>query len=158
LISNALSRGQKVLLVCQKKYALDVVFERLDKVGLSKHVAPLYDGKDRSLLCKKVSSILDTRTDYGTASIIKQKFNNYSGTIILSRSFGNKILGTFNMIKSKNAFQFFSNKLLGGEQPIIEPPLVVWLLKLAKIEVNTAQTAVSTEFTGRFIVNKFSWV
>lgn len=32
------------------------------------------------------------------------------------------------------------------------------LLKLNKIEVNTAQTAVSTEFTGRYIVNKFHWV
>lgn len=81
LISNALSRGQKVLVVCQKKYALDVVYERLDKVGLSKHVAPLYDGKDRSLLCKKLTSIFGPRTDYGSTSIINHKFNNYSQEI-----------------------------------------------------------------------------
>ena len=43
LISNALAKGQKVLLVCQKKYALDVVFSRLDKIGLSGHVAVLKD-------------------------------------------------------------------------------------------------------------------
>ena len=31
------------------------------------------------------------------------------------------------------------------------------LLKLNRIEVNTAQTAVSTEFLGRYVTNKFKW-
>jgi very-short-patch-repair endonuclease len=43
LISNALWKGEKVLLVCQKRAALDVVFQRLDKVGLSEYAVLLHD-------------------------------------------------------------------------------------------------------------------
>jgi hypothetical protein len=62
LISNALAKSQKVLLVCQKKYALDVVFSRLDKIGLSRHVAVLKDVQTgRAPLYKKLSSLLESK-------------------------------------------------------------------------------------------------
>jgi len=39
IIADALARGEKVLLCCQKRAALDVVFERLDAVGLGHRLA-----------------------------------------------------------------------------------------------------------------------
>jgi hypothetical protein len=67
LISNALAKGQKVLLVCQKKYALDIVFSRLDKIGLSGHVAVLKDVQTgRAPLYKKLSSRFLFWTTYTT--------------------------------------------------------------------------------------------
>jgi superfamily I DNA and/or RNA helicase/very-short-patch-repair endonuclease len=81
LISNALSKGQKVLLVCQKREALEVVYRRLDKVGLSRYVAPLYDGKDRSSIYKKLSSVLGSDLDSSNISLINQKFSHSSQEI-----------------------------------------------------------------------------
>ena len=81
LISNALANNQKVLLICEKRDALDVVYQRLDKVGLSRYVAPLFDGKDRSSLYKKLSDILDTKTSSRSVTVINQEFNHYSREI-----------------------------------------------------------------------------
>jgi primosomal protein N' len=59
LISNALANGQKVLLVCQKRAALDIVYQRLDKLGVSKYMAFLHDAvSGRPLLYKRLASIL----------------------------------------------------------------------------------------------------
>ncbi len=43
LVSNALSRDQRVAVVCQKRVALDVVRDRLAKVGLAENVFLLHD-------------------------------------------------------------------------------------------------------------------
>jgi hypothetical protein len=40
LISDALAKHKRVLLVCQKRAALDIVYQRLDKVGLAKYAIP----------------------------------------------------------------------------------------------------------------------
>lgn len=59
LISDALRRGEKVALVCQKRAALDVVFQRLDSVGLSRHVALVHDhAGDRRALYQRISNVL----------------------------------------------------------------------------------------------------
>jgi hypothetical protein len=81
LISNALANDQKVLLICEKRDALDVVYQRLDKVGLSRYVAPLFDDKDRSSLYNKLSHILDTKTSLRSATVVNQEFNHYSREI-----------------------------------------------------------------------------
>lgn len=48
LISDALAKHKLILLVCQKRAALDIVYQRLDRVGLTKYVALLHDpSKDR---------------------------------------------------------------------------------------------------------------
>ncbi len=43
LISNALAKGERVLVVCQKRAALDVVFHRLERVGLEDCAVVLHD-------------------------------------------------------------------------------------------------------------------
>jgi hypothetical protein len=82
LISNALAKGQKVLLVCQKKYALDVVFSRLDKIGLSRHVAVLKDVQTgRAPLYKKLSSLLESKDISDDLNLLNIKFKHISQEI-----------------------------------------------------------------------------
>jgi len=45
LITNALSKGERVLVVCQKRAALDVVYQRLGRVGLSEATVLLHDAR-----------------------------------------------------------------------------------------------------------------
>jgi hypothetical protein len=67
LISNALAYKEKdtntkqkrILVVCQKRAALDVVYQRLDKIGLVKYIALLHDpNKDRKSLYQHMDRLL----------------------------------------------------------------------------------------------------
>jgi superfamily I DNA and/or RNA helicase/very-short-patch-repair endonuclease len=60
LITDAIYREKKVLVVCQKRAALDVVYQRLDSLGLSNHVALVQDEQqDRKKLYSKLESVLE---------------------------------------------------------------------------------------------------
>ena len=60
LITDAIYQEKKVLVVCQKRAALDVVYQRLDSLGLSNHVALVHDEKnDRKHLYSKISAVLE---------------------------------------------------------------------------------------------------
>ena len=60
LIANSIAQNKRVLLVCQKRAALDVVYQRLDLLGLSSHVALLHDEKnDRKTLYRKLFTLLE---------------------------------------------------------------------------------------------------
>jgi hypothetical protein len=77
LISNALAKGQKILLVCQKKYALDVVYSRLEKIGLSRHVAVLNDVQSgRAPLYKKLSRLLQSRDISDDINLLNAEFKH----------------------------------------------------------------------------------
>ncbi|MEH7380195.1 AAA domain-containing protein [Bacillus sp. JJ1533] len=59
IIANAIADKKKVLLVCQKRAALDVVYQRLDSLGLSASVSLLHDEKtDRTSLYRKLHNRL----------------------------------------------------------------------------------------------------
>lgn len=60
LISDALSRGERVVVCCQKRAALDVVHQRLSSVGLGSHVALVHDhANDRAALYQRIASSLE---------------------------------------------------------------------------------------------------
>src|ERR1035437_419023 len=55
LVSNLLARGKKVLVVCEKQVALEVVFKRLKDKGLDKLCLPLfYQNADKKTFAKSV--------------------------------------------------------------------------------------------------------
>ncbi|MRG28983.1 AAA domain-containing protein [Laceyella tengchongensis] len=59
LITDALANGKKVLVVCQKRAALDVVYQRLDSIDLTSYVALIHDEKqDRSGLYQKINKLI----------------------------------------------------------------------------------------------------
>ena len=69
IIGDHLSRGQRVLVVCDKRTALDVVIDRLDRLGLRKLCALVYDPqRDRRELYKAIRQQLDDLPDQKTDS------------------------------------------------------------------------------------------
>lgn len=67
IIGDHLSRGQRVLVVCDKRTALDVVIDRLDRLGLRKLCALVYDPqRDRRELYKTIRQQLDGLPDLKT--------------------------------------------------------------------------------------------
>jgi very-short-patch-repair endonuclease len=60
LIADALSRDERVLVCCQKRAALDVVYQRLEKHGLGRHVALVHDhANDRHKLYADIARCLE---------------------------------------------------------------------------------------------------
>lgn len=81
IIANYMWKQQKVLLVSEKRTALDVVYKRLGKVGLSNRMAIIHDSqKDRNELYKKVINLIDNQQEVSNnASLdtwIIQKISN----------------------------------------------------------------------------------
>ena len=82
LISNALVRHKRVLLVCQKRAALDVVYQRLDKVGLAKYVALLHDpAKDRKKVYYQLEQLLKSKANADDFDRISSKLKYCSQQI-----------------------------------------------------------------------------
>lgn len=60
VISDSVAKGKKVLLVCEKRAALDVVYNRLAAIGLGDMVALVHDyNKDRHAIFSKASRVID---------------------------------------------------------------------------------------------------
>lgn len=81
LISDFIVRGKNVLLVCQKRAALDVVYERLNEKGLDDFVGLVHDFKnDRKIIFDQVNHQVEKLEEY--------KFRNSSlDAIYLERKF-----------------------------------------------------------------------
>lgn len=61
IVSNALSNNAKCLIVCEKKTALDVIQENLEKIGLDNFLITIDDvNKDRKRVIEKARSIKDS--------------------------------------------------------------------------------------------------
>ena len=81
LISDFIARGQRVLLVCQKRAALDVVYERLRTVGLHDFTALVHDyNADRKAVYEQIFNQTEKLHEY------KQR-NNGLDSVQLERSF-----------------------------------------------------------------------
>ncbi|MGB3183705.1 MAG: AAA domain-containing protein [Cyclobacteriaceae bacterium] len=81
LIADFAARGKRVLLVCQKRAALDVVHQRLSHIGLGEFSALVHDFKnDRKALYEQINQQIERIREY------KQK-NNSLDAIQLERSY-----------------------------------------------------------------------
>ncbi len=64
LVANALQKGETLLVVCQKRAALDVVYERLTDYQLGDHLAVVHDALgDRRELYNKIDRLLSQRIE-----------------------------------------------------------------------------------------------
>lgn len=60
LVASCIAQGQRVLLVCQKRAALDVVADRLGQVGLRDPVAVVHDvQRDRNAVCDAIAQTIE---------------------------------------------------------------------------------------------------
>lgn len=65
LISDAMASGKRVLLVCQKRVALDVVFDRLQQAELSDFCGLVHDFRDdRKDIFQKIARQIDRLEDF----------------------------------------------------------------------------------------------
>lgn len=81
LICDFIARGKNVLLVCQKKAALDVVYSRLKEKELHDFVALVHDFKnDRKSIFEKIDQQIESVETY-------EKKNNSLDSIQLERNF-----------------------------------------------------------------------
>lgn len=61
IITNSLENGKKILVVCEKKTALDVIFNNLKKLGLDKLIAIIDDvNRDRKQIIDTVRTLSET--------------------------------------------------------------------------------------------------
>lgn len=68
LIADALEKGERVLVCCQKRAALDVVYQRMEACGLAKHIALVHDASnDRQQFYKHVANALEPISGDGRA-------------------------------------------------------------------------------------------
>ena len=75
------SRGKRVLLVCQKRAALDVVAQRLSEVGMGNFIALVHDFKnDRRSLYAQILNQIESLEDY-------KRLNSSLDAIQLERQF-----------------------------------------------------------------------
>jgi len=81
LVSDYISRGKKVLVVSQKRAALDVVFDRLEKKGFGAFLGLVHDFRaDRKALYQKLSDQIGALDQY-------QELNRSLDAIQLERNF-----------------------------------------------------------------------
>ena len=86
LISNALTNSKKILVVCQKRAALDVVLQRLGTVGLDKFVIMLdKEHQDRKQIYQQLYDILMDPTRHD--SRISSDLNDISKKINKSQNY-----------------------------------------------------------------------
>lgn len=81
LINDAIATGKRVLVVCQKRAALDVVYARMKEQNLSDYLALIHDFKnDRREIYEKATRQIDRVNEYKTK-------NNSTDVIQLERRF-----------------------------------------------------------------------
>ncbi len=81
LMADAAASGKRVLLVCQKRAALDVVHERLREVGIAPFLALIHDFQnDRRDLYTQIASQIEQIDGY-------RQQNNSLNTVLLERDF-----------------------------------------------------------------------
>lgn len=106
IITNTLENQGKILVVCEKKTALNVIFNNLQKLGLEKLVAIIDDvDRDRKKIVSTVRQITDT------VKLKHQRFNEKNYSAKLKRY--NKLILDFNNRHQnllKNTFQDFNLK------------------------------------------------
>jgi superfamily I DNA and/or RNA helicase len=90
LISDYISRGKKVLVVCQKRAALDVVYNRFEDLEMDNFIGRIHDFKnDRKELYSKISKQIKSIDLYRTninsldALQLERKFTQHSRKIDL---------------------------------------------------------------------------
>lgn len=81
LMADAAASGKRVLLVCQKRAALDVVAERLREVGMAPFLALIHDFQnDRRALYEQIASQINQIDTY-------RQQNNSLNAVLLERDF-----------------------------------------------------------------------
>lgn len=127
LITDALHRKKKILVVCQKRAALDVVYQRMDSLGLSDHVALVHDEKvDRKLLYQKITTVLEhSELQFAEAA---EELNSVSSRLNNQEQLLNTIA---NALYERQPCGFRLYELYGKSRPITDSNQIISLNSVA---------------------------
>jgi very-short-patch-repair endonuclease len=79
MIANSMAKKQKVMLVTQKRAALDVVYQRMDSIGLSSNIVLLHDeNNDRNAFYQKLNQLLASNHSF---TELQDRFDDVSAKI-----------------------------------------------------------------------------
>jgi len=109
LMADAAANGKRVLLVCQKRAALDVVQERLRQVGMAPFLALIHDFQDdRRALYAQIASQIEQLDAY------KQQ-NNSLNAVLLERDFDQESRKIDETVRELEAFKhaLFNTSICG---------------------------------------------
>jgi len=157
VVSNAISKGQTVLVVCQKRAALEVVHQRLGEKGLDRYAVLLNKEKeDRANMYHQLKQILESPNPYenedkqmmkSTSLKIDDLIKKHSEiSFALSKDY-------FGGIKIRDLYKISSSEysrkldLDGVGNDISYPELENFLFDLSQIQENYK----------KFEVNEYSW-
>lgn len=99
LATDFIARGKKVLIVCQKKAALDVVYQRLNSKNIGLFIGQINDFKtDRSKIFEQLNIQIDKSVEY-------KKINSTYDVIQLERNFTSVSRQIDGIIENLNEFK-----------------------------------------------------
>ncbi|PYY29709.1 Uncharacterized protein PIL02S_01909 [Paenibacillus illinoisensis] len=127
LITDALHRKKKVLVVCQKRAALDVVYQRMSTLGLSDHIALVHDeNMDRKQLYQKITTVLE-HSELQFAEAVDELIN------VTSRvADQEQLLNTIaKALYEKQSFGYRLYELYGQSKPIMDSNQVITLQSIS---------------------------
>lgn len=146
IISNALSKGQTVLVVCQKRAALEVVHQRLGEKNLDRYTVLLNKEKeDRAKMYSQLKQILEIPNDFGyEQNQLLQKTSKQIDNLIkkhseISYALSKEYFGgiTIRDLYTKSSSDFVSKLDLSGiGNEIGYDELDDFLFNLSQIEAN----------------------
>ncbi|MCA9562102.1 MAG: hypothetical protein KC561_01375 [Myxococcales bacterium] len=112
LIGRAIEAGERVLVVCQKRAALDVVAERLSALGLGDALATVHDvHRDRAAFSQRVVETVQAVID-STQSLNAEAFAQRQRWAIAEFEAASKRLST-RLSTNNDAFELFASPLFG---------------------------------------------
>lgn len=109
LIADRLARNERVLVVCQKPVALDVVYNRLGSIQLQKHVALVHDfNKSKQDVYSKIANALERQIPGNLNQNVRisnelqalaTKLNQIAETLHKPRAFGRTLFNLYTNAK-----------------------------------------------------------
>ncbi|MCH1624445.1 AAA domain-containing protein [Ferdinandcohnia quinoae] len=127
IIANAVASQKKILLVCQKRAALDVVYQRLDGLGLSASVSLLHDEKkDRTVLYRKLHNRL-SKDEY--AQDLEVEYEQLSNKI---QSCEDELNTIATGLYETQPFGFRAYDLYGRGKPVSQQDIILDLSSVLK--------------------------
>lgn len=109
LIADRLARNERVLVVCQKPVALDVVYNRLSSIHLHKHIALVHDfNKSKQDVYSKIASVIERQIPNHSNQHVRisnelqalaSKLNQIADTLHKPRPFGRTLYNLYTTAK-----------------------------------------------------------
>lgn len=130
LIADYIARDKTVLLVCQKRAALDVVYSRFDELGMSDFLGLVHDFRsDRKPLYKKIARQINHIEEYKLS-------NNSLDTVHLERQFN---LASRRIDQITEELEEFKHALYDEEDAGLSVKELYLTSSISKVTVNVKQ-------------------